>query len=69
MEVLPRLELPDAGTEAGILARMLVVENANPDSDKFSSLDEALKCMQWMVHVLRNRLKLGAQRSILYDPG
>jgi hypothetical protein len=60
VEVLPRLELADAGTEAGILTRMLVVENANPDSDKFSSLDEALKCMQWMVHVMRNRLRLGA---------
>ncbi|WP_149137250.1 hypothetical protein [Cupriavidus campinensis] len=60
VEVLPRLELPDAGTEAGILARMLVVENANPDSDRFSNLDEALKCMQWMMHVMRNRLRLGA---------
>lgn len=60
VEVLPRLELPDAATEAGILARMLVVENANPDSDKFSSLDEALQCMQWMLHVMRNRLRLGA---------
>lgn len=60
VEVLPRLELPDAGTEAGILARMLVVENRPPSHEEFMGQGDALEAMQWMVHVLRNRLSLGA---------
>jgi hypothetical protein len=61
VELEPRLKLPEADTEAGILARMLIVENAAPSHPKFVSLDESLESMQWMVHVLRNRLKLGPQ--------
>jgi len=57
VEVLPRLELPDAETEAGILARMLIVENR----PRRYTEDETIRTMQWMVHVLRNRLSLGAE--------
>lgn len=60
VEVQCALKLPQEDTEAGILARMLIVENAAPSHPKFVSLDEALESMQWMVHALRNRLKLGA---------
>lgn len=59
VEILPRLELPAADTEAGILARMLITENAGPEHDLFVSLDDARECMQWMIHVMSNRLKLG----------
>ncbi|WP_454765123.1 hypothetical protein [Cupriavidus campinensis] len=61
VEVLPKIDLPDANTEAGILARMLIVENANPEDPRFVSQTEALESMQWMLHVMRNRLKLGAR--------
>ena len=57
----PRLELPPADSEAGILARMLIVENAGPGHPEFVSQTEVLVTMQWMHHVLINRLKLGAQ--------
>lgn len=61
VEILPRLELPDENTEAGILARMLIVENAGPENPRFISLDEARESMLWMALVLRNRLKLGPE--------
>ncbi|TKC86829.1 hypothetical protein FAZ69_19505 [Trinickia terrae] len=60
VQILPRLELPPAVTETGMLARMLISENAGPENTRFVSLDEAREAMQWMVVVLRNRLKLGA---------
>jgi hypothetical protein len=40
---------------------MLIAENAGPRHPKFVNQDEAREAMQWMVIVLRNRLKLGAQ--------
>ncbi|WP_454763552.1 hypothetical protein [Cupriavidus campinensis] len=61
VEVAPRLTLPDENSEAGILARMLIVENASPDHEKYVNQSEARESMQWMVHVLRNRLRLGPQ--------
>ncbi|MGV2288536.1 hypothetical protein AAHK20_07455 [Trinickia sp. YCB016] len=61
VQILPKLELPSAMTEAGTLARMLISENAGPESPDFVSLHEAREAMQWMVIVLRNRLKLGAR--------
>ncbi|TKC83617.1 hypothetical protein FAZ69_24380 [Trinickia terrae] len=61
VQILPKLELPPAVTETGMLARMLISENAGPESPDFVSLNEARVAMQWMVVVLRNRLKLGAQ--------
>ncbi|QCP51455.1 hypothetical protein FAZ95_21215 [Trinickia violacea] len=61
VQILPKLELPPAMTETGVLARMLISENAGPESPRFVSLNEAREAMQWMVVVLRNRLKLGAR--------
>jgi hypothetical protein len=61
VEILPRLELPAAETEAGIMARMLIAENAGPTSPLFVDQNEALESMQWMRHVLLNRLKLGSR--------
>lgn len=40
---------------------MLITENAGPTHPQFVSLDEALESMQWMTHVLRNRLELGPE--------
>lgn len=61
VEILPRLELPDENTEAGILARMLIVENAGPQGPRFPGHEEVMESMQRMVHVMRNRLRLGPQ--------
>ncbi|HLX03401.1 MAG TPA: hypothetical protein VKS80_14945 [Trinickia sp.] len=60
VQILPKLELPPAVTETGMLARMLISENAGPENPDFVSLNEARVAMQWMMVVLRNRLKLGA---------
>jgi hypothetical protein len=40
---------------------MLVVENRPPSHRKFTSHADVLEAMQWMVHVLRNRLNLGPE--------
>lgn len=61
VEIHPKLVLPEPNTEQGVLARMLIVENASPDHEKCVNQGDARESMQWMVHVLRNRLKLGAQ--------
>src|SRR5579863_2671974 len=61
VEVLPRLELPPVDTEAGVLARMLLSENAGPAHESFANQTEAHEAMRWMVNVLKNRLKLGSQ--------
>ncbi|HLX02280.1 MAG TPA: hypothetical protein VKS80_09185, partial [Trinickia sp.] len=58
---LPRLELPPVDTEAGVLARMLLSENAGPAHESFANQTEAHEAMRWMVNVLKNRLKLGSQ--------
>jgi hypothetical protein len=61
VEILPRLELPAVDSEAGIVARMLIAENAGPGHRLFVNQNEALESMQWMRHVLLNRLKLGSR--------
>ena len=61
VQILPKLELPPAVTETGMLVRMLISENAGPEHRRFVNLNEAREAMQWMVVVLRNRLKLGAR--------
>lgn len=61
VQILPKLALPPAVTETGMLARMLISENAGPEHRRFVNLNEAREAMQWMVVVLRNRLKLGAR--------
>lgn len=61
VNILPKLKLPLEETEAGIVTRMLIVENAGPGSPTFVNQYEALESMQWMRHVLINRIKLGSQ--------
>jgi len=52
VEVLPRLELPPVDTEAGVLARMRLSENAGPAHESFVTQTEAREAMRWMVIVL-----------------
>lgn len=59
IQILPKLKLPAAGTEAGMLARVLLAENAGPQHRLFANMTEAKEAMQWMRHVLVNRLKFG----------
>ncbi|QCP52875.1 hypothetical protein FAZ95_27570 [Trinickia violacea] len=61
VRILPKLELPPVATDTGMLARMLISENAGPEHRRFVNLNEAREAMQWMVVVLRNRLELGAR--------
>jgi hypothetical protein len=57
--LLPLLELPSVDSEEGILVRVLLLENVAPSNPKFVSQSETLLAMQWMRHVLMNRLKFG----------
>ncbi|MFC5473066.1 hypothetical protein [Paraherbaspirillum soli] len=59
--VLPELKLPPVDSEEGILARVLLVENIPPSSREFQSMTQAITSMQWMRHVLMNRLKFGSR--------
>jgi hypothetical protein len=60
LTIEPRLELPPTGMEAGILARVLIVENITPGQRQFS-MDQSLTAMKWMRVVLVNRLSFGSQ--------
>jgi hypothetical protein len=53
--VLPRLELPNANTDAGALARLFLAEVPNP-WDRIYQAADARRAMQWMHRVLVNRL-------------
>jgi hypothetical protein len=59
LTIEPRLELPPEDTEAGLVTRMLLVENIMPDDRKFISMEDSLTTMQWMRFVFVNRLKYG----------
>jgi hypothetical protein len=59
--LLPLLELPPADSEQGILARVLLVENIPPSAPRFRSMSQSVISMQWMRHVLMNRLKFGSR--------
>jgi hypothetical protein len=61
VEIVPALALPDAESEAGLLARMLIVESAGPEHVSYRGEVEALLAMQWMRHVLVNRFRLGTK--------
>ncbi|WP_454723653.1 MULTISPECIES: hypothetical protein [Cupriavidus] len=55
----PALALPPAGDETGMLTRLLLVEAKGPGQPGFVSQSRTLLSMQWMRHVLLNRLKFG----------
>jgi hypothetical protein len=61
ISIEPRLELPSWGDDAGIMARVLIVENFTPEQARFVSIDQARMSMQWMRWVMLNRLRFGAQ--------
>ena len=58
--VEPRLELPKEATDAGALARVLMVENVTPGQRTFDP-DEELTTMQWMRWVFINQLDFGTK--------
>ena len=58
LTIEPRIELPPEATERGILTRLLLAENITPAFPNFVA-SESLPAMQWMRHVLLNRLKFG----------
>ncbi|MDF0605519.1 hypothetical protein HZU77_007630 [Neisseriaceae bacterium TC5R-5] len=60
IKILPKLALPAVDTEAGILARMFIAESPGPEHRKFVTQEDAQETMQWMRHVLINRLEFGA---------
>lgn len=56
VNVEPALALPDAGTETGMLVRLLLAESRSPARWGTSTIDEVKKGMQWMRRVIVNRL-------------
>jgi hypothetical protein len=60
LTIEPTIALPAVGTEAGIVTRMFLAEAVAPGSPNFVAA-ESKEAMQWMRHVMLNRLKLGAQ--------
>jgi hypothetical protein len=61
ISIEPRLELPHRGDDAGIMARVLIVENFTPLAAEFISIEQARISMQWMRWVMLNRLRFGSQ--------
>lgn len=61
VRILPRLSLPDEGTDAGLLARVLLAETAGPDDSRYAGPAEAVESMRWIKRVLHNRLNAGAR--------
>jgi len=59
IQLEPALALPPAGDETGMLARLLLAEAKGPGQPGFVSQSRTLLSMQWMRHVLLNRLKFG----------
>lgn len=59
VSIEPRLELPQPGTEEGIVTRMLLVENITPEQAGFS-MQQVRTAMQNMLWVLRNRIAAGS---------
>lgn len=60
VSVEPELTLPDANTEAGALARLLLVENVTPGQRGFDAAETAT-AMRWMRWVFINQLAFGSQ--------
>lgn len=63
------LDLPAVTIQAGLLARMLVVEGITPGLPQFVSQAEARQAMQWMRFVFANRLAFGVQHFGVSKPG
>lgn len=61
VEVLSRLVLPDAATDAGLLTRLFLAEVASPGATSWK-LDDAKTCMTLMRVVLENRLATPSSR-------
>ena len=60
LTIEPKIDLPAAATEAGIVTRMFLAEAVTPGSPNFVAT-ESKEAMQWMRHVMLNRIKFGAQ--------
>jgi hypothetical protein len=58
--VSAQVDLPAANTEAGALARMLLIENVTPGQKKYDAR-ETLTTMRWMRWVFVNQLRFGSQ--------
>lgn len=65
VRIVPELRLPNEGTEAGLLARLLIAEAAGPEDEYYAGEAEALESMRWIKRVLQNRLRAGAQHFSL----
>ncbi|EHK64163.1 hypothetical protein [Achromobacter arsenitoxydans] len=65
VKVVPGLKLPSEGTEAGLLARLLIAEAVSPDDERYAGQSDALESMMWIKRVLQNRLSAGAQHFSL----
>lgn len=60
LTIEPKLDLPAIDKEAGIVTRMFLAEAVTPGSANFVAA-ESKEAMQWMRHVMLNRLKFGPQ--------
>jgi hypothetical protein len=58
--VSAQVELPAANTEAGALARMLLIENVTPGVRGYNA-KQTLTTMRWMRWVFINQLRFGSQ--------
>jgi hypothetical protein len=58
--VAAQVELPAANTEAGALARMLLIENVTPGGPGYD-VKQTLTTMRWMRWVFVNQLRFGSQ--------
>ncbi len=56
VKVEAALALPETGTEAGMLVRLLLAESRSPAYWGSSTIDDVKKGMQWMRRVIANRL-------------
>jgi hypothetical protein len=61
VKIRDRLQLPDAATEAGAMARLILAEAPTPFASGFKQAD-AKTGMQWMRLVVENRLKMASAR-------
>lgn len=61
VKVRARLQLPDAATEAGAMARLILAEAPTPFASGYKE-EDAKTGMQWMRLVVENRLKMASAR-------
>jgi hypothetical protein len=60
LTIEPQMAFPPESSELGIVTRMLLAESTTPGDPDFV-VEESLESMQWIRHVLLNRLKFGPQ--------